>query len=235
MLLGLPRMLFCIAFLCRFCYTGCMDFIRLHQQNAMLFLSGTCFVLSLLSFFSKTLGTKRRLTLMGMEFVAGMLLIMDRFAYIYRGNVSVTGWWMVRISNFSVFFFSLCILHTYTVYLMDLYTHEGGLARAPIKLRISNAVFVFGVVMLIVSQFFGLYYTFVASNRYQRGRLHILSYLIPGTCAMLQFTTILQYHKRIKSAILIPILLFNIVPIIATVIQFFHYGISCQSIALVGK
>ncbi|MBR1911977.1 MAG: hypothetical protein IJ828_06435, partial [Treponema sp.] len=59
-----------------------MDFIRLHQQNAMLFLSGTCFVLSLLSFFSKTLGTKRRLTLMGMEFVAGMLLIMDRFAYI---------------------------------------------------------------------------------------------------------------------------------------------------------
>lgn len=212
-----------------------MDFIRLHQQNAMLFLSGTCFVLSLLSFFSKTLGTKRRLTLMGMEFVAGMLLIMDRFAYIYRGNVSQTGWWMVRISNFSVFLFSLCILHTYTVYLMDLYTHEGGLTRAPRKLRIADVVFVFGVIMLIISQFAGLYYTFDDTNHYHRGRFHILGYMIPGICAALQFSTILQHRKRIKPAILIPILLFNIVPIIATVIQFFNYGISCQSIALVGE
>ena len=201
----------------------------------MLFLSGSCFVLSILSFFSKTLGTKRRLTLMGMEFVAGMLLIMDRFAYIYRGNTSELGWWMVRISNFSVFFFSLCILHTYNVYLMDLYTHEGGLSHAPRKLRISDVVFVFGIIMLIISQFFDFYYTFDASNRYHRGRLHAFGYLIPGICAALQISTILQHCKRIKKNILIPLLLFNIVPIIATLIQFFNYGISCQTIALVGE
>ena len=88
-----------------------MEFLRLHQQNIMLFLSGICFVLAILSFFTKSLGRKRRHALILMEAIAAMLLIMDRFAYIYRGNVSNLGYWMVRISNFCVYLFSLGIIH----------------------------------------------------------------------------------------------------------------------------
>ena len=160
---------------------------------------------------------------------------MDRLAYIYRGNESSLGWWMVRISNFCVYFFSLCIILTYNVYLMDLYIHEGGLKRVPRKLHISNAVFIIGIIMLIISQFTGFYYIFDAGNHYQRGKLSIIGFLIPGTCAMLQLSTILQHHKRIRHGIRIPLLLFNIVPILATSVQFFYYGISCQNIALVGE
>ena len=49
---------------------------------------------------------------MQMELSAMFLLIADRRAYIYRGDVSTLGWWMVRISNFLAFFLLLvaCII-----------------------------------------------------------------------------------------------------------------------------
>ena len=66
-----------------------MDFLRQHQLNIMLFLSGTCSVLAILSFFTRSMPKKRRFALMIMEVYAALLLIMDRFAYIYRGDPSV--------------------------------------------------------------------------------------------------------------------------------------------------
>ena len=87
-----------------------MEFLRLHQQNIMLFLSGICFILAILSFLTNTLNKRRRRALVILEFVASLLLIMDRFAYQYRGNVSTLGYWMVRISNFAVFFLSITFL-----------------------------------------------------------------------------------------------------------------------------
>ena len=40
---------------------------------------------------------------MQLEISAMFLLIADRRAYIFRGDTSALGWWMVRISNFLVF------------------------------------------------------------------------------------------------------------------------------------
>ena len=89
-----------------------MEFLRQHQLSIMLFLSGTCCVLAILCLFTSSMPKKRRRALTLLEVYAALLLIMDRFAYIYRGNSSELGWWMVRISNFSVFLFSYCIFYT---------------------------------------------------------------------------------------------------------------------------
>ena len=48
---------------------------------------------------SKSLSHRRKALLVSMELGAMFLLVFDRFAYIYRGNISSTGYWMVRISN----------------------------------------------------------------------------------------------------------------------------------------
>ncbi|MBR6154784.1 MAG: hypothetical protein IKQ43_10160, partial [Treponema sp.] len=201
----------------------------------MLFLSGTCSVLAILSFFTRSMPKKRRFALMIMEVYAALLLIMDRFAYIYRGDPSATGFWMVRISNCFVYFLSLCILHAFNLYLIDLYTNEGGFKKAPFRFIITEFLFGVGTVCLIISQFTGLYYTFDAENFYHRAPLIMLSYFFPFAIMLLQFSVIIQYRNRIARRIRIPLLFFAIIPFCATVIQFFTYGLSLQNIAVVGE
>ena len=82
-----------------------VEFLRQHQLNIMLFLTGICSVLTLLSFFTRSMPKKRRHAIMFLELYGALLLIFDRFAYIYRGNPSELGWWMVRISKFCVYLF----------------------------------------------------------------------------------------------------------------------------------
>ncbi|MBR1638366.1 MAG: HD domain-containing protein [Treponema sp.] len=212
-----------------------MEFLRLHQQNIMLFLSGICFVLAILSFFTKSLPKQRRRSLILIEIVGAMLLLMDRFAYIFRGDTSTLGWWMVRISNFCVFLFSLCIIHSFNLYLVDLYKNECGLKEAPTRLRIVEVLFTVGVIMLIISQFTGWYYTFDKYNRYQRGSGLIVCYIFPFISMVLQLSVIIQYYRQIKRTIRIPILLFDILPIAATILQLFSYGVSLQNITMVGE
>ncbi len=211
-----------------------MEFIKKHQLTIMLFLSGVCSVLAILSFFTRTMSVKRRRSLMFMEIYGALLLIMDRFAYLYRGDVSALGWWMVRISNFCVYFFSLCIIHAFNLYIIDLITHEGGLKKTPKRLLLCEVLFLAGIICLIISAFTGFYYTFNELNLYTRSNGIFLSYFFPFAIMLLQMSVIIQYFKRIAKNIRISILLFSVIPFIATVLQLIFYGVSLQNIAMVG-
>lgn len=212
-----------------------MEFLRQHQLNIMLFISGVCSVLALLSFFTSSMPKKRRHAIMFMEIYGALLLIMDRFAYIYRGNTSVLGWWMVRISNFSVFLLSLCIIHAFNLYLVDLITIECGLKKRPRRLFLCELLFATGVICLVFSIFTNFYYGFDETNRYHRSNGFLMSYTFPFAIMLLQLSVIIQYYRRIARSIRIPLLLFSVIPFIATVIQFFAYGLSLQNIAIVGE
>ena len=105
------------------------------QPDIMLALSAICGVLTLLVYMTNTMSQKRKLALMLVEISAMLLMVFDRRAYIYRGDTSALGWWMVRICNFAVFFLSLVVLDGFNLYLIDLCTHEGGLDVAPRRLK----------------------------------------------------------------------------------------------------
>ncbi len=212
-----------------------MEFLRLHQQNIMLFLSGICFVLAILSFLTNTLSKKRRRALVILEFVASLLLIMDRFAYQYRGNVSTLGYWMVRISNFSVFFLSIAIIYHFNNYLIDLLTNEGKLEKVPRRLRCVQYLCLVGVLLLIISQFTGLYYTFDEYNRYQRSPAYLLSYIFTLGCLLFQLDVIFEYANRIRKTIRILLVTFTMFPLLAAIVQLFCYGLSLINITLVGE
>jgi len=201
----------------------------------MLFLSGICFVLAILSFVTKSMPKKRRQILIQMEVFAGLLLIMDRFAYLYRGDVTTLGWWMVRISNFCVFLFSLYLVHCFNIYLIDLFKTEGNLQKVPKRLIAIEILFLIALILLIIAQFTGWYYSFDEQNRYQRAPLFIICYSLPFLCLVLQLSVILQYFTRFSRVIGIPLLLFDVVPIIATFIQLFVYGLSLTNITMVGE
>lgn len=144
------------------------------------------------------------------------LLIADRRAYIYRGDPSTKGWWMVRISNFLVFFLTLAVIYCFNMYLIDLFTHEGKLAAVPKRLKATRILILIGMAMVVISQFTGLYYTFDEMNRYQRAPGFIVCYVIPLMVLVIQVTVILQYYRRLNHSIAVSLLLFTGLSIVST-------------------
>ena len=211
-----------------------MNFLKTHQLSIMLYMSGICGILVLLALMSKTLSNRRRRILALLEAAAMFLLIADRYAYIYRGDPSLMGFWMVRISNFLVYFLTLYITHSITLYLFDLFRNEGRMTVMPKRLFLCEILFVLGLVLLVVSQFTGLYYTFDAQNTYQRADWNILCYFAPITITLAHVTLELQYRKTLGRTIAFSLILNSVVPLIASVIQLFAYGLSLTNMSVVG-
>ena len=211
-----------------------LDFLKTHQLSIMLYMSGICGILVLLAVMSKTLSIRRRRILALLEASAMLLLIADRYAYIYRGDPSPLGFWMVRISNFLVYFLTLFITHSITLYLFDLFSNEGKLTVMPKRLYMCEILFALGTVLLVVSQFTGLYYTFDAQNTYQRSDWNIVCYIAPIAITLVHVTLELQYRKSLGRTIAFSLILHSVVPVIASIIQLFAYGLSLTNMSLVG-
>ncbi len=209
------------------------DLIKTYQMDIMLALCAACVTMMFMLFITRFLPKKRKWILIVMEAIAVFLLAFDRMAYIYSGNLSNTGYIMVRISNFMVFFLTSGIIFGFNLYLMDLLENEGRAKKIPIRLKLVSAMTVIGMLLVIVSQFTGFIYFFDEQNRYQRGSGFFVAYLVPVICPVIQYTVAVQYRKRLSKYINISLFLYIFVPIIIGIIQIFTYGLSIVNMAMV--
>ncbi len=210
-----------------------LEFLMKYQVYIMMSLSSVCIMLGILAAVQKTLPKKRKLSLVYIELAAGFLLFFDRFAYFYSGDVSDTGFWMVRVSNFLVFMLTISFLHATNIYLTDLALNEMGLDKVPVRIRISEALLMVGWILVICSQFTGLYYYFDESNNYIRGEAFFVSYIVPFVVLAMQMSLMVNYYKRLNRVLQISWFLFFALPIIAAVLQFYVYGVSFINLAIV--
>lgn len=210
-----------------------MEFLKAHQLNVMLFLSGICGVLVVLALMSRTLSPKRRRILAHIETAGMLLLLADRYAYLYRGNTGISGFWMVRITNFLVYFLSLYITHSVSLYYTDLLENEGGMTKRPLLIYICEWLFTAGIILLIISQFTGLYYTFDSKNQYVRSPGSLISYVIPISIIILQMTLVLHYKHTLSRTITSSLFLNSAIILIAAILQHFFYGLSLINISMV--
>ena len=192
----------------------------------MLIMSGMCGILAVMTFVTKTLPRKTKYVLSSMELSAMLLLIFDRYAYTFRGDESLLGYYMVRVSNGMVFFLSLVIPFLVTRFLSVIYLNECKLERLPKQLILADCSFYLGVVLLFISQFTGLYYTFDEDNNYQRSTLYPLCLVIPLLIVILQEWSLINNRKRINKRIVISMMICIVLPSIASVVQIFTYGVS---------
>ncbi len=210
------------------------ELFKEHQMNIMLVLSALCLMLTFFIYITKDIPLKRKKILMLLELNAMFLLSFDRFAYYYRGQESSIAYVMVRISNFMVFFLTLFIEYNFNTYLIDLYTTEGKMQKAPKRLYAVKYMVFFGVILLIISQFNGFYYTFDATNHYQRGDGFIICYIFPILVLCTQISVIMQNFSALSKYIRTSLALFTLAPLVASIIQIFTYGVSLTNITLVG-
>jgi len=210
-----------------------VEILRQYQADIMLILIGICAIITVFVYLTNTMSQKRKIILMQMELSAMFLLIADRRAYIYRGDASTLGWWMVRISNFLVFFLTLAVIYSFNLYLIDLYTHEGKLETAPRRLKVVKHLALLGMALVVISQFTGFYYTFDEMNRYQRAPGFIVCYIIPLSILLLQMSVILQYYRNLSHSMRLSLLVFTAGSVVASVFQVFMYGISLNNMTIV--
>ena len=210
-----------------------MQFMINHQLNIMMMLSGICGALTILVLVSRGLTKQRRRSLALMQITGMLLITFDRLAYIYSGDISPVGYVMVRVSNFIVFFLTSEVVFAFNMYLSDLLSDEGQMKKLPRRLTIVNVMAFMGMFLIVFSQFTGIIYTFDEANRYQRSPLFFLCYILPILGPLLQLSVILQYRKKFSRIIYWSLILYLVVPIIASIIQFVAYGISLTNMAIV--
>lgn len=200
----------------------------------MLVLSSICALLAFFACITKSISRKKRAGLLLTELSAAIMLWADRLAYIYRGNTSDFGWFMVRFSNFTVFFFTLFIIFSFNIYLEDLFVSNGKEKNVPKRLYAVSILVALGILMLIISQFTGWYYFFDETNHYQRGPLFIVCYIVPLVSLFIQLSSIFDLYSSLSRVIRSSLICFTVIPIIASIVQIFVYGISLTNISIVG-
>ena len=209
------------------------DFIRTHQLDIMLALSAACFTMALLLVITKFLSKRRKWILVMMELIATSLLMFDRQAYMYSGNVTRTGLVMVRVSNFVVFFLTSGVVFVFNLYLTDLLTEEGKLEKIPKRLRLVTLLSIIGMVLAVIAAFTGLYYSFDSMNVYHRGPGFLISYIVPGVCPFILFSVVRQYKRHFSKIIYTALVIYLIFPVAVGILQIFTYGISIVNMAMV--
>ncbi|MCR4791825.1 MAG: HD-GYP domain-containing protein [Lachnospiraceae bacterium] len=210
-----------------------IELFREHQLNLMLVLACMCGMIVFFVMIASYMTRQRKRSLILLELSGMFLLIFDRYAYIYRGNTGPAGYWMVRISNFFVFFLTLSTVLFFTIYLADLLVHDGGLKKAPVRLKVSYAVIIAGMISLVLSTCRGWYYYFDSANEYQRGPGFLVCYVFPIFALLLVITVVFQYAHLFSMEIRISLELFSVVPLFASCAQIVLYGISLTNISIV--
>lgn len=208
-------------------------FIEAHQLNSMLVICGACGILVFLLLLTRFLSKNRKRILILMELLALHLLWFDRLAYIYAGYPGRTGYVMVRVSNFMVFFLTSGIVFGFNLYLMDWLSSEGKLRTLPLRLKFVSGLSAVGMLLAVISVPMNLYYYFDEMNRYHRGPGFLVAYIIPVVCPLVQYSVVRQYRKIFGRLIYISLVLYIFVPIVCGIIQIFTYGISIVNMAMV--
>ena len=210
-----------------------MDFLRAHQLDVMTFLIGCCAILAIMTMMPKFMSRRRRVILTCMELASMLLLIFDRLSYLYRSNAGFAAGVTVRLSNGMCYLMILVIPYLVTHFIRDLCRTEICLAHLPKRLLLCDGIFAAGVLLLIVSQFSGLYYTFDAQNQYHRSSTNYLSYIFPFLIVFLQESIIIQYRARLKRNLVLSLVLGNLLPVVAAILQYKFYGLSLISMTMV--
>lgn len=209
-----------------------MQFYIEHQLNFMMILSGICGFISLFLMCMRISDRRKKEGFLHISLFAMILLSADRLAYIYRGDVSILGFWMVRICNFLVYASILLAENGFNNYLLSFAEDETVDSKKDIFLKLGRMSAIVGLCLLVLSQFTGLYYTFDDTNHYMRAHGFIICYIVPLIITVFQFIFILINRRIFRKKILISLFVFMALPIVASLAQIPFYGASFTSISI---
>lgn len=193
-----------------------------------------CVITTICMFLSRSFERQSRVILMYMQLSCAVLLAMDACAWGFRGGPGMLAYWMVRISNFLVFFLDdviVLLFHKYVVH--TLFSKETGQKKKlPRRVKLVYIVGIIGITGVIISQFNNMYYFFDANNMYHRNTLHPMALVIGLIAGALDLSLLIQYRKRVTQMKFAAMITYTILPLLSAIALLFFYGISLFNIAI---
>lgn len=164
--------------------------------------------------------------------IACMLLLgSDALSWYFHANADETTYYIVRISNFSVFCINYIFMSFFATYVW--LTVSKNQHHKPAALHTVYALSVIGILLLIITQFTGLFYYFDDHNLYHRGNFYLLSQAIAVSGIALCFFMLISYRKNLDRITFLSMMSFSVLPVLATIYQALAYGFSLQCLAIV--
>lgn len=169
--------------------------------------------------------------LMAMLITNTLALGSDVLAWLFRGDSSVLGYYMVRISNFCSFLFLFLVMATLSGYIAYLVKRRCG-KDIVIWQCIEMGIALCAVIILVASRIFGFLYDFDEENRYYRTEFGWLLGALGFLGLLLVLVVITLYGRYMKKLETISLYVLVLLPITGILMQTFYYGISYTNLAL---
>lgn len=166
-----------------------------------------------------------------MQIACMLLLGADALSWYFLNNPGETAYYMVRLGNFSVFCINYIFMSLFTTYMWLTVSNHNH--RKPAALYAVYALSASGILLLIITQFTGLFYYFDDHNRYHRGNYYLLAQAIAVLGISVCLFMLISYRKNLNRTIFLAMMSFFVLPVLATIYQALAYGFSLQCLAAV--
>lgn len=152
-----------------------------------------------------------------------LLLLMDILSR-FDGNPGTAYAAANQAGNFLIFLMYPVLPSLWLLYTLS--QIDNGTVKIRRWLRLLLVLVAANAVMLVLSQFFGWYYTIGPDNIYHRGPLYWLPVTTTVSLTAASFIIVVAHRKRIERKHFVSILLFPVPPLVCIVLQITYYGIS---------
>lgn len=169
-----------------------------------------------------------------MEILCVLLLAADMCSLYFDGGSGTLAYYMVRVSNFMVYFVNYIYMSVFIIHLWFRLEKHG--EKKPARMKLVWAFSAFGISLLIASIFSDDFVFYIdAANVYHRSSMYLVAQSFGFVGLAVCATMLIQYRKRLENAVYWACMTYFVLPMLATVIMMFQYGISFQNLAIVGS
>jgi len=205
------------------------------QISFLIFEAVFCLLAALVYSISRDPLRIRKSVVISLNISCGLMLVCEYLFYVYMGSTDPTDVTIMHIVNAAVYYMIVLLLLFYAMLVaVRLFGRFDLKKDMPCRGRFIAvcAIVTVGLILVTISQFTGIYYSFDSANQYQRGPLFWLSALLPTLGAILVASIILQYRKKTSFSQRFILISYLVFPLVGEVVQVLFYGSSLMNICV---
>lgn len=164
-------------------------------------------------------------------FIAAFLFLGETLAYIFRGNLGIFNVTVTRAANLVVFAMNVAMANIYVRYVQAVFNDRGDEVSDK-YIKVANLFSTINVLIIAVNLVYPWMYYFDEANYYHRNNMWYVYTLFSLVIIFSGASMAIKHRKQIENRSFVSVMLFSFIPIIATVIQLFVYGLSITNLGL---
>lgn len=163
--------------------------------------------------------------------LAAILFLGEALAFIFRGNTGIVSVIITRGANAAVFAMNVAMADAFVRYVSAVF-HDKGLEIKPRYVKTADILSCVNMFIIVVNLFFSWMYYFDEGNNYHRGVMWYVYTVISLDIILLGTIMAIRHRKSLQVRSFVSILMFSVIPIIATIVQMFIYGFAIVNFGL---